>query len=283
MSINALEWLNRNCLRSFPLAEDGYHRSINTQWDLPNELIADSFLVIPSGRVVLGSVTVTERIISVTLARPDGTTLAIAMAVLGRDSSFSRVAVQAMVPGVSGFLSFGSIMEPEAFASLPQGSHLFRDAYLENRTVINSGDFPLTSISGLGYGDPMTGVMELRTAGDMLVGVSVGEDEGDPLYMMTLSLIKPENYLSPCEEKPTPCACLKTPIRFLNSVPPDDEGNITIEVVDDKGNVIPMGVHGLAFSILTTGDLLCTKPAMPDAIGRLPVNYDLDKDPITAY
>jgi len=40
------EWLNQNCLRSFPLAEDTGRASLNMGWALPDFILCDASLVV---------------------------------------------------------------------------------------------------------------------------------------------------------------------------------------------------------------------------------------------
>jgi len=288
--MTGIEWLNRNSLRSFPIREDANTVSLNTLWTLPTGVLADIFITGPGLEkgVYLSSVCITQQIISVSFANSNGTTIATASAVSGVDNSYSRFPLQSIQVGVSGSVSFGDILEPVNFATLPLGIHLFSsNCQLETRTLMDTGIPPVYALSTISPG-LFQGTVSINTNTGFIVMESQGTDNNDPISIFTFSLNSPAVFLSPCENPSTPCECPSTPIYFLNNVPPDANGLITIELILLSGEIIPLLINPstLAFSILATGDSLCQKPQMPDQWGRLPGpagNYITDKNPIIPY
>lgn len=285
------EWLTRNCSRSFPLREDASRLSLNTQWTLPDFFLADASLTVPEADpgIYLGAVMISNKILTVVLASiATGASIAYASVVQGVNNSLDKVAVTPLIPGVSGYLTFGTALDPENFALLQQhqGQHVFATGLiLEARCILDTGIFPVTSMAALAA-KKITGVVSIDGTDELLIGLGAGEDQGDPVAFLTLSLKNPSRFLSPCEHPMTVCDCPEMPILTINGVAPDQNGTITIEVVDQNGNVYLVDPSVLNFLITRSGIELCNRPKMPDQYGRLPDGtgqYSGDLPPATPY
>lgn len=290
MSIN-LGWLNRNCLRSYPIKEDALRRSISSGWIMPNNVVADAMVLFPGidDQVYIASITITPKIISIGLAlQSTGALIGSVSAVLGVDGAFAQKPITPILRGVSGFVTFGTILLDSSFdgGDIPMGLHLFSsDSVLESRCVLGTGEFPIKSLSG--YGFPiLDGRVEFQTGSLIQITATPGVDSGDPITYLTFSLTDPTSFLSPCETPTSPCQCLNVPIHSINGVTGNVDGTIFIEIVDERGLVTGIEDGVLNFSILRNGDQICTRPIMPDDYGRLPNSagkYDGDEKPITPY
>ena len=284
-----LEWLTRNSLRSFPVVEDAHSVSLNTGWKLPDFLIADALILVesePAG-VYVQSVTISSMIIAVVLGSVQtGRALGTVSTIRGQDDEFARKPIAPLIPGVSGFVTFGSALSDERFRELQDhvGMHLFpTSVVLEGRSVMNVGPFPVRSI-GRSI-SMLSGAVSISTNSAMTFQISQGVHNGDPMQIVTMALANPGAFLSPCENPTTQCECPTVPIGSINGVLPDGSGVIHLELVDASGNVYAMAPSVLSFLLTRTGDSLCNRPAMPDAYGRLPLpsGYSSDEKPITPY
>lgn len=286
-----LGWLGRNCVRNYPLREDAPRLALNTSWELNNRILADVFVVAPEleDGVYVSSVTVTRRIISVTFSSTkDDRALGCASAIYGVDEPFARKPLQALEPGVSGTVTFGTILAADFFEDpgLVTGMHLFPStSLLEARACLSTGPFPVQGLSINGL-PKLNGSVELQTNDQLFITRTDGVEGGEPVTYLTLDLVNPASFLSPCEVPTSPCQCSKIPIQNINGVVGDENGAITIEIVDENGAITLLGTSLLNFRMLRTGNVVCERPPMPDEYGRLPDgtgNYAWDTKPITDY
>lgn len=286
------EWLTRNTLRSFPLIEDVRAVATNTGWTLPNFLLADISLIVPEAEhgLYVSAVTITPRIISIIIASVL-TGKSVALATSTRDISpvYERVEVRPLADGVSGTVTFGSALEDENFAQLQQhqGLHSFDiGVKLETKAYLDTGLFPVRSLS-IFNAPQISGSVSLKAGERLTIDASVGDDNGDPLTFLVLNLVDPTAFLSPCESGTTPCECPVTPIYTINGVTGDVDHRITIEIVDEDGNVYLLAPGILSFTIIKDGTTLCERPVMPDAYGRLPNSagayFEDAPPPLTSY
>ena len=284
-----LEWLTRNTLRSYPIREDGKAVSLNTQWTLPDFLVADCLATVSSAPLglYLSGVHVTRSILTLFLADvATGRTLGSATALLGVNSSMESLPIVPMGSDLSGSIILGTALDPDRFAQLPPGLHLFPpSARLEDHCLIETGLFPVRSLRARN-GAPLNGLVQLEKGSGLKIDVSTGVDSGDPVRLLTLSLVNPQEFISPCETRATPCQCSGIPVMSINGVLPDSDGIITIVIDDPSGEIDLSGLSALNLLITRTGLSLCSKPLMPDPYGRLPDpsgSYTKDKPPIAAY
>lgn len=284
-------WLNRNSLRSFPIREDSVLVAENTGWTIPSSLVVDLFVVAPgASNLCITAVTVTSKIVSVVIGdRDTGESVATASAVIGEGTPYARKDLIAIMPGAAGSIVFGPLVAEgdNGWKSEDQGQHIFgAKTMIESRCVLNPGPFPITSFSPRRGSAPIAGFVSLLTNDQVVVGVSEGEDGGDPLSLVSFDLADPAAFVSPCETRESPCQCRFLPIMSINDVLPDDNGRIFLELVDEHGHIVPLGAHGLSFLLTRTSADICVKPVMPDEYGRLPDalgEYTSDKPPITVY
>lgn len=284
------EWLTRNSLRSFPVREGGKIIASNSGWSLDPALIVDAsvFSDIPGDvQFCLQSVTVTRTICSVVIGDAvSGNSLGYARFISGTDKPFSQKPIIPFDEGFSGFISFGPAVLPRSYPNLPQGIHEFGNAApLEARCGMSMGPFPIKTMRVSGFEEIQNNV--IFQSGDALrFSLSDGEHEGDPMKLILFYLANPSMFLSPCENKTTPCECKSPPISLINGVGGDEEGKITIELVDENGNIFLLGQSTLQFSIVQTAEELCSKQPVPDRYGRLPGPsgiYEEDLPPTNGY
>jgi len=285
------EWLNQNCLRSFPLAEDTGRASLNMGWALPDFILCDASLVVQEcdAGIYIQSCTITERVLSIVLASvATGAAIGTASVVKGIDGAYARKSLHALVDGVRGFITFGTPFEPGNSEILQRhrGFHIFPTSMvLESHVVLATGPFPVQSLGVSGISGT-SGLIEFGGTSAMQISMTQGTHNGDPLDMLQIGLSDPTRFLSPCEQAVTPCDCAAMPILSINGVVPDEQGIITIELVDDNGQVRKLGADVLLFLLTRTGVALCARPVMPDQYGRLPSgsgDFEQDAKPVTDY
>jgi len=99
-------------------------------------------------------------------------------------------------------------------------------------------------------------------------------EDGCVRYFIRMSLENPEDFLPMCFPKNQACNCGKTFIKKINSVYPDENGNIKILPHPDTGGSISIyeePASGKIFvSFPSTTKALCPPQNLPLATGELP-------------
>lgn len=283
------EWLARNSIRSFPVREGAIVVSSSSGWSLAPGLIVDAKFTsdLSEGTsFFLHSVTVSPRICSIVIGdSTTGDSLGCAAFVRGVNGVAMPIPIRPVVDGFAGFVTFGPAMLDEMFDSIPKGMHMFGpDTLFEARCGISIGSMPVRSLAT--PSGSAGGSITVVTNDSLFLSVSRGEDDGDPVDMIQLSLVDPVKFLSPCEGKTSPCECRSIPISSVNGVAGDADGVITLELEDENGNIYLLGKSSLQVSILRSAQALCSKVKTPDQYGRLPGpsgSYDSDAKPVSSY
>lgn len=278
------EWLVRNSLRSYPVTEDANAVS-NLGWALDPALITDIIIVgdRSGGVACVQSVLVTPGACSVVIGdQESGESLCVASVPSGFVGAVSLVPVG---DGIAGSISFGPAMLLERHSTIPRGLHRFDGATIEARCVVFHGAMPVTSLS-VPYGVKNRGDVLIEPGDGLTIVAEIGEDDGDPETRFIFSLKNPSGFLSPCEEKSTPCGCLGVPIKTINGVPGNDDGIIFIEIEDANGAVSLLSSNTLSLLIARPADSFCSKAEEPDVYGRIKSpsgDFSLDDKPETDY
>ena len=228
------DWWARNALRAYPLQETA-PRVSDRGWTLADDLLVDLSLTVatsPAAGVCLQSVCLTPGIVSVVLAdAASGLALGTAAAPAGPlglavdvTGGFQSVVVLPVPggPGLAGTVTFGPALSAARYPGLLSfagtGTHRFTagDVFAV-RTVFAPGATPVRSLND------QSGDVALAFGGDLRVAASTlpspEGDGGGNVTVLTLSLVAPEKYLSPCDPSAgNPCGTRRPPIRSINGV-----------------------------------------------------------------
>jgi hypothetical protein len=282
------EWLTRNSVRTFPIRE-GSIVVAQSGWSLDPALIVDAKMVadLPGETTFcLHSVTITPLMCSAVIGDAvTGESLGYAVFTQGVDSVMIPTRIHSVIDGFAGFITFGPALFQENYGNLPRGIHQFGSStLLETRCGISLGTFPVRSVSS--GGTAASGKINVVTGNSLITSISKGEDDGDQVDIVQLSLVDPVKFLSPCEGRTSPCECRSMPINSINGVVGDESGLITIELEDENGNVFLLGKSRLQLSMIRSAQSLCSKVRVPDQHGRLPGpsgDYSGDAKPVAIY
>lgn len=293
MAVRNQHWYNANETRSYPIDETASRISDQGQ-SLPHNIISDINLRYPQilGRFpFLSSVGITDNLVSITIQ---------AAATLGSDPALAPVAVFSILqreliegrpyalepqfPGAGGWVVFGSGVQ-EKFTGRFSGP---LQALIAPRAARAYRPFPVENISKLNNNEELTGVVQLRGESPVEVVKEAREIDGEVRDAIVIRLIADASLQSggqevnvfealsgPCGRRPESGTCADpAPIEFINTVPPDCDGNITLElrgcaeigeVLDQCGIVVDCSM-GLIDA--------CLDNRLPDEDGRLPNEYD---------
>ncbi len=276
-----------NGSRSYPL-DDRATRTGDQGERLPNDVLVDASLRFPShlgGYAYLSSLTVTKTLVTATfLACPDidsppATFVPLAAVTARLPLQPGRhVALDALQPGVGGWVVFGDVDEPVSVRlSTPRQGLLLPRAARPYQTL------PVESVGKVGLAAALTGVVRLRGGTDVEVVADDRFVEGRNRKVVVVRLNSFSSrrnvfdvYKGPCGSRPESGNCDKPGVEFLNTVGPDCDGNVAI-VFSGETEVTPYagGSEGIVLDHPLGLTEACTKTdRLPDGQGRLPNEYD---------
>ena len=222
----ATEWYNENANRAYPLDEDvnktGLYGGV-----LPDDILVDLVVAVPwdvAGTIYVSGVTITPLLMSVSIA---STTLGglLAVSALKEPANINRALIMEQVsPGISGMVAFGPGVED--YQSLSFRFNSLEQSKVAARATRISQAGPIPTI-GLYNGAPnlaLSGVIDLEAGPDINIF-----REGQVVVFELAAEVR-QDFLGPCDSAAATDSCGRTPIRKINTVPPDLDGVITIEV-----------------------------------------------------
>lgn len=290
-----LEWYELNEQRSWPLADQATLIDDSGQ-RLPHQLLADINVWFPDSLgeyVYLGAITVGPSIATITLIGTGaGTPPVAAVSISGDIDPYRHYALEALYPGVGGWVVFGSGLKERVTRSyrfstseqsilIPHVARKYTPALMPTIGSLNS----LTALSGivrLKGGDDIEIVKESREINEIVRDVAVIRLKSKPEIDTGDNLL--EKYAGPCGQRPESNNCGGTPpLEFINSVAPDCCGNLTIEF-RGCANVIFVQNESCSVAVgcqLGLGDACVTPDRLPDDDGNLPNTYDNPCDTAT--
>ena len=241
-------WYNVNENRAYPCHDDTSR--IDTGGNrLPDNVIADLNIWIPelAGTFVyISSVTVSPQITSVTFVAVDydpltgvgaDGVLVASIAVIGSVVKHRNYELTTHYPGVGGWVVFGSGVDSDGIAMRfdPAATVLTRRASRHYRGL------PISSAKKQ-HSAELTGVVTLLPGNDIYIRGGVRTIDGIEEDVILIGLDTRDDtgvlnrYLGECDGRPESGTCGRTPIEFINTVPPDCYGNIEIEFDNWEGS-----------------------------------------------
>lgn len=293
-------WTNRNEERAFPL--DDAALAINERSErLPSNLIVDLNLRWPNylgNYAFLAGISVTAASISVaiqsaiSLESTDFAPLCV-LSVRKPVRDGYVYALKPQVPGVAGWITFGSGVAdliysgrftPQAGFFTPRAARAYRNLPVQDIGLLHA-ESALTGLVLFKTETPLKMAVESRDVhGAQRDCIVLRLDDGSdkfpvPEEIVRASNAKPKNifsvYAGPCAGRPESESCGEpAPIQFLNTVSPDCEGKITLRF---KGCAQVTEIQAPAGIALDCGIGLvdaCLPPLLPSSDGVLPSEYD---------
>ena len=261
MAIVLEDWLARNEQRAYPL-HDLATRKAESGLYLPEDILTDIHISVPQSAgksVYVSSVGITPGLVSATFAATPnnplepggpapGTPVPIAAVRATRPvTPYQNIAIEALYPGVSGWVAFGTGANKQEIHLLfgPEGT------WLTARCVRWPQDLPVTSVGKYGFSTKLKGLVKL--SGSENIGITketriIGGSEQDVLVFAlkvptdsTLQDVLRE-FASPCTNRPAEGTCNVPGLISISGVEPDRDGNINIvfqegqEIIGDSGD-----------------------------------------------
>jgi len=190
-----------------------------------------------------------------------------------------HIPIEAQVLGVGGWIVFGNGIE-EPFSgrfSTPEQS------VLAPRAAKYYNKLPVSSLGKLNNITALSGLVLLKAGNDIEIATEEREIGGEDREAIVVRLLQGQGanvfdtYKGPCGGRPETGTCqTPNPIEFINTIPPDCDGNIRIEfsgcAITSKMINVPCG-----FVIDCDKDIAdaCVRgDRLPDNQGNLPNDYD---------
>jgi hypothetical protein len=235
------EWLNANEVRRYPLHDD-------SSGEVPNNVIVDARLWIPKGvgRVVfISSIGITPSLVTLTLLAAENSPFLAGTGTPGNFTplavvraskpvtKFVNVAVEALYPGIGGWVAFGegavSISNLNLRFSTPNETQLNErcvTAY-DDAAVTSLGKVNVTGLRGLIQLSGEAGILKTFKAFRTIEGV-LREVVVIGMDLAENKLSKLRNYAGVCGGRPQVGTCSKRVVERINTVEPDNNGNIEL-------------------------------------------------------
>jgi hypothetical protein len=293
MAVRNQHWYNANETRSYPIDETA--SQISDQGErLPSNILSDINLRYPKilGEFpFLSSVGVTDNLVSITIQASviiEGTGALAPVAVFSILKSElvegRPYALDAQYPGAGGWVVFGSGVQ-ENFTGRFSGP---QQSLIAPRAARAYRPLPVESIAKLSHVEELTGVVRLLGSSPVEVVKEAREIEGEVRDAIVVRLIADatlqsggqevnvfEALAGPCNKRPESDTCDDPePIEFINTVPPDCDGNITIELRGCAEIARVLNACGVVVDCSMGLIDACLDNRLPDDDGRLPNEYD---------
>ena len=260
------DWFNLNSLRSYPL---DYNSPVvsGDGFILPDSLIVDCMVVAQAAsfQPYLSSIHFSGSVVTaVFFDLVSNQDAFMAQASISEDYTTANIISLGSVP-VSGRVTFGELGGLSVWSK--SGIHIFPSA---SNSLINH--------CFMACGAPVVGQVGIAASGSLAISVSPQVVNGITTYNIIFYLTDPNNYVGPCQPAQTLCDCFFQPIKKINTVSPDANGNINL-VVDPAlgiGFVITSAPGNIILSFSDTIANACnTTQTLPFSDGRLPSEANL--------
>jgi hypothetical protein len=269
-------WSNVNENRGYPLHDLATKESPEGV-KLPEDILADANIMVPESAgqfVFVSSVAVTPGLVSVTFlatdtdpfsagssAPSDFVPLA-AISVPRPITLYKNYAIDALYPGVWGWVAFGSGVDEQDTFSVRL---VTPDAgLLCSKAARSYKDYPVTSLGKAGRVTELTGLVRLRGEGDIVIEKAIRLIAGRKREVIKFGLdlsVTPEDilreYAGPCGVRPEDRTCPDgKPLLTINGVTPDCDGNIDI-IFQGLDPQVTGVQHGLVVDLPISLDDVC--------------------------
>ena len=239
MGIRNYNWLNAQASRRYPL-DDNSTGTGDDGTRLKDDIIVDLHLRWPriAGQYAfLSGLTVTENIVTAVILAADSPDAAAnfvplaSVTVRQPATEYSYHALNALYPGVGGFIAFGDTSEGFSIRfSTP------RQGLISPKTAHPYDLLPIPTIKKFGRADSLTGIVKILPGPDLEIvkeTVMIETEEVDAIVIRLQSPTSERNpladYIGPCGTRPESQNCDRPGIQTINGVSPDCNGNIEIE------------------------------------------------------
>ena len=296
MAISFADWQNRNENRNYPLHDSASKLAVD-DGQLPDDFLCDAHIMVPrsAGRFVfVSSVALSPALVSVTFLATDQDPFSnesssssssgdhgfvpLATLTLSRPVvPYRNYSVEAMYPGVGGWVSFGNGVNEQDALNLR-----FDDpaaTLLLSRAARWYDDLPVLSLGRLDRLTELTGLVLLRgETGSVKIEKAIRKIEDVKREVITIGLDldaasdKVEllhRFAGPCGDRPEEGTCPSQAIASINGVKPDCNGNIRIRFEGLDATIVGISAVGDGGDLVASGNVIDIPISLDDACAAL--------------
>lgn len=287
-------WYSANNTRLYPV--DDSATAVDDDDELmPTDIVVDAAIRFPETygtRAAISTLTVTKNVVSVTIVGVTESNAFSPLAIFTLKQPVQQgkaYPVQAQVPGVGGWIVFGSGVKDGnyrgRFSAAEQGllaakaARAYRPLPVESVRSINNQQ-ALTGLVSLRASEPMEIVAETVEIDDILrqaVMFRLVDTAGVTSSTATTSTQQESvfsRFSGPCGGRPESYTCPEpTPVEFINSVYPDCNGRITLDFRGCARLTAIEDMHGAIIECQASLTDVCPDPFLPNSAGLLPSEY----------
>lgn len=270
-------WLNRNETRKYPLHDMATKQAADGHV-LPDGVLADMQLLVPQsvgGYVFVSSLSITPGLVSLTILATDvdptsevSASPAIfvplaAISVARPIDMYRNYAFDSLYPGVNGWVAFGSDIDEisEAYYRFEEPI----DGLLSPKAARMYRDYPVQSVGRSNRATTLTGLISLVGSASVEIEKAVRTINGRRREVVTMGLVLGDDpkgvlhtFAGECGGRPDDRTCPKgRPLRTINGVAPDCDGNIDI-IVSGVGATMVKIENGIIIDLPIGLDDICT-------------------------
>ena len=238
MAVRNHNWFNAQASRRYPL-DDNSTGTGDDGTRLKDDILVDLHLRWPriAGEFAfLGGITVTDNIVTLVILAADSLTTASTFTPLASvtvpqpANRHQYYNLEALYPGVGGFVAFGDTHEVFnlRFSTPQQG-------LLAPKVARPYDKLPIPTMRKLGRSDGLTGLVKILAGPDVEIIKRTDEVAGIDTDVMVIRLVNPtsersvlSDYIGPCGVRPESRNCVREGVETLNGVGPDCDGNLEI-------------------------------------------------------
>jgi hypothetical protein len=294
----AQNFYDQNVSRAWPL-DDSASGETDDGRHLPTDVLVDCYLRFPRSAglcAYVASVHVSEQLVAVTFVAADAPAIQSQCQAISESElppgflplgavsipratlqEFRQYPIEAMYPGVGGWVVFGPARETVPFYGLFSSA---AQAMLSPRVARPYQGLPVQSFGKLGNASPLTGLVEIRGGVDVSIRKDTLEIDGHDRQALVLRLESAtgenvlDKYRGPCSGRPESRTCDKPAIESINDAVPDCDGNLNLTFVSDCVDVLLDTNGGLVVDFCIDITEACTAQRRRPQNGQLPTDYE---------
>lgn len=269
------DWANLNTLRSYPL-EYSKNPVADTGLVFSDYILSDLSIIAQTSEYEprLSSIHFSSKIISLCfydmIKEEDSF---IVQALLSSSYAFGNI-INVGSTMVSGSCIFGVFNDLLKYTSTGIHKFLKNESSVNSHCIFLAGEPPILSMSG--GGDALSGDVSFFIGGKLNSSSSVIDDGyGNKTTNVIFSLDDPDEFVERCAVPQNICECVFPPIEKINTVYPDENGNIDIvtELLDTNNIQIETSQNNVILSVIGSNEEVCDR-GLPSEDGLLPTETE---------
>lgn len=258
------DWYGRNGDRAYPV-DDSATWVDDAGGFAPPDILVDAQLAFPSSHgptAYVAALAAGPNVVTAIIAAEAGAFTPLAAVTVAGVTPGVPYPVRPMAPGVGGWVVFG----PDAVVPYSGRFSSAGQSRLLARCARAYAAPPVPSIGKLGLATTLSGLVTLVAGSDLAISIRTMTIAGLPRRAIVIGLASSFNqnvfdiYAGTCKARPEAGNCRKTPLRAINGVGPDCNGNVDINFI---GVAAAAAAGGIMLSLPVSLAASCGNDGLP--------------------